>query len=171
MVRYSCLLSAGDPYALPCLKVYSWCIHVERYTPRPPSPPPSCSLLSSFLERRKASLWEILQSLHFCKGLLEVASLDSWVSHRSSEIVHPDHESFLSLNYTKSWYLAEKIFSNSCSSSRMSHTFSTHWVLIQWIIEFFANFHTLKILWNFYWNYIESLNQFVNKWYCCNIVF
>ena len=27
-----------------CLKVYSWCIHGERCTPRPPAPPPSCPL-------------------------------------------------------------------------------------------------------------------------------
>ena len=43
LVRYSCLLSAGGLYALLCLKVYSWCIHGERCTPHPPTPPPSCS--------------------------------------------------------------------------------------------------------------------------------
>ena len=31
-------------HALLCLKVYSWCIHGERCTPGPPTPPPSCSL-------------------------------------------------------------------------------------------------------------------------------
>ena len=45
LVRYSCLLSAGFLHALLCLKVYSWCIHGERCTPHPPTPPPSCSLL------------------------------------------------------------------------------------------------------------------------------
>ena len=53
LVRYSCLLSAGVLYALLCLKVYSWCIQGERYTPRPPTSPPSCSpgcLLSFWLD-------------------------------------------------------------------------------------------------------------------------
>ena len=44
LVRYSCPLSAGVLHALLCLKVYSSCIHGERGTPRPPTPPPSCSL-------------------------------------------------------------------------------------------------------------------------------
>ena len=44
LVRYSCLLSAGVLHALLCLKVYSWCIHGERWTPCPPTPLPSCSL-------------------------------------------------------------------------------------------------------------------------------
>ena len=43
LVRYSCPLSAGVLNALLCLKVYSWYICGERCTPRPPSPPPSCS--------------------------------------------------------------------------------------------------------------------------------
>ena len=43
LVRYSCPLSAGILHALLCLKVYSWCIHGERCTPRPLTPPPSCS--------------------------------------------------------------------------------------------------------------------------------
>ena len=42
LVRYSCPVSAGIVHALLCLKVYSWCIHGERCTPRPPTPPPSC---------------------------------------------------------------------------------------------------------------------------------
>ena len=42
LVRYSCLLSAGVLHAFLCLKVYSWCIHRERCTPRPPTPLPSC---------------------------------------------------------------------------------------------------------------------------------
>ena len=44
LVRYSCPLSAGVLHALLCLKVYSWCIRGERCTPRPPTPPPFCSL-------------------------------------------------------------------------------------------------------------------------------
>ena len=43
LVRSSCPLSAGVLHALLCLKVYSWCIHGERCTPRPPTPAPSCS--------------------------------------------------------------------------------------------------------------------------------
>ena len=44
LLRYSCLLSAGVLHALLCLKAYPWCIRGERCTPRPPTPPPSCSL-------------------------------------------------------------------------------------------------------------------------------
>ena len=44
LVRYSYLLSAGVLHAFLCLKVYSWCICGERYTPCPPTPLPSCSL-------------------------------------------------------------------------------------------------------------------------------
>ena len=43
VVRSSYLLSAGVLHALLCLKVYSWCFHGERWTPRPPTPPVSCS--------------------------------------------------------------------------------------------------------------------------------
>ena len=43
LIRSSCLLSAGVRRALLCLKVYFWCIHGERCTPHPPTPPPSCS--------------------------------------------------------------------------------------------------------------------------------
>ena len=43
LVRYSCLLSAGVLHALQCLKVYFCCICGGRCTPRPPTPPPSCS--------------------------------------------------------------------------------------------------------------------------------
>ena len=43
LVRYSCLLSAGVLQALLCLKVYPWCIHGEKCTPCPPTPPPLCS--------------------------------------------------------------------------------------------------------------------------------
>ena len=45
LIRHSYPLSAGVLHALLCLKVYSWCIPGERCTPRPPTPPPSCSLL------------------------------------------------------------------------------------------------------------------------------
>ena len=48
LVRCSCLLSAGVLHVLLCLKVYSWCIHGERCTPCPPTPPPSCSQDSSY---------------------------------------------------------------------------------------------------------------------------
>ena len=44
LVRYSCPFSASVLNALLGLKVYSWGIHGERYTPHPPTPPPSCSL-------------------------------------------------------------------------------------------------------------------------------
>ena len=45
MVRSSYPLSAGVLHALLCLKVCSWCIYGEKCTPRPPTSPPSCSLL------------------------------------------------------------------------------------------------------------------------------
>ena len=38
LVRYSSLLSAGLLHALLCLKVYSRCIHGERYSPHQPTP-------------------------------------------------------------------------------------------------------------------------------------
>ena len=44
LVRYSCPLAAGILHVLLCLKVYSWCICIERCTPCPPTPLPSCSL-------------------------------------------------------------------------------------------------------------------------------
>ena len=43
LVRFSCLLSAGVLHTLLCLKVYFWCIHGERCSPRPPIPLPSWS--------------------------------------------------------------------------------------------------------------------------------
>ena len=49
LVRFSWPLSAGGLHALLCLKVYSWCIHGERCTPHPPTPPPSCSQLHHLL--------------------------------------------------------------------------------------------------------------------------
>ena len=48
LVRYSSPLSAGVLHALLCLKVCSWYIHWERYTPCPPTPLPSCSSLLCF---------------------------------------------------------------------------------------------------------------------------
>ena len=43
LVKYSCSLSAGVLHALLCLKVYSWYIYGERYTPCLPTPPACCS--------------------------------------------------------------------------------------------------------------------------------
>ena len=51
LVRYSCPLSAGVLHALLCLKVCSCCIGGERCTPRPPTPPPSCSLCYLFFNQ------------------------------------------------------------------------------------------------------------------------
>ena len=48
LLRYSWQLSAGVLHVLLCLKVYSCCIHGERCTPCPPTPPPSCSPSSVF---------------------------------------------------------------------------------------------------------------------------
>ena len=45
LVRYSCPLSAGVRHAFLCLKVYSWCICGEKYTPRLPTPLPSSYVL------------------------------------------------------------------------------------------------------------------------------
>ena len=55
LVRYSYLLSAGVLHALLCVKVYSWCIHGERCTPCPPTPPPSCSF--EIFVFKKRCLW------------------------------------------------------------------------------------------------------------------
>ena len=49
LARYSCLLSAGVLQALLCLKVYSWCIHGERYTLHPPTPLPSLNQQADYL--------------------------------------------------------------------------------------------------------------------------
>ena len=43
LVRFSCLVSANVLKELRCLKVYSWCIRGERWTPLPSTPMPSCS--------------------------------------------------------------------------------------------------------------------------------
>ena len=51
LVRYSCVLWAGVLHALLCLKLYSWCVCGERYTPHPPSPPPSFSPLAQIFLR------------------------------------------------------------------------------------------------------------------------
>ena len=61
LVRSSCLLSAGVLHALLCLKVYSWCIHGERCTPRPPTLPPSW-----------ISVYDIEPTPHSKSGLLWV---------------------------------------------------------------------------------------------------
>ena len=55
LLRYSCPISAGVLHGLLCLKVHSWCIHGERCTPRPPTPPPSCSP-SNFWIKYKTSI-------------------------------------------------------------------------------------------------------------------
>ena len=52
LVRYSCPLSAGVPHTLLCLEVCNCCICGERCIPRPPTPPPSCSLHLSCLVAR-----------------------------------------------------------------------------------------------------------------------
>ena len=69
LVRYSCPVSAGVLLALLCLKVYSWCIRRERWTPHPPTPPPSCSPTSdSFLKRILLfSFWKSLDSQEFAQ--------------------------------------------------------------------------------------------------------
>ena len=58
MARYSCLLSTGVLQALLC----SQCIHGERRTPRPPTPPPSCSppMILIF----KNHFWDEIYSAH-----------------------------------------------------------------------------------------------------------
>ena len=60
-VRYSCLLSADVLHAFLCLKVYSWRINTERFTPCPPTPPPSCSLQLTFFY--KEPYWRMKTSL------------------------------------------------------------------------------------------------------------
>ena len=52
LVRYSCSRSAGFLHVLLCLKMCSWWIHEERCTPRPPTPPLSCSTPVYFLVGR-----------------------------------------------------------------------------------------------------------------------
>ena len=42
LIIYSCPLSAGILHALPCMKVYSWCIHGKKCIPHPLNPLPSC---------------------------------------------------------------------------------------------------------------------------------
>ena len=77
LVGYSCPLSAGVPHGLLCLTVCSWCIHGERCTPRPPTPPPSCSLLKLLFnllllkaktsqENRTHNLYPVPGILHTC---------------------------------------------------------------------------------------------------------
>ena len=68
LVRYFSLLSACVLHALLCLKVYSWCICGERCTPRPPTPPPSCSpiiFLHFPLDCKLGCLFEIFLFLFF----------------------------------------------------------------------------------------------------------
>ena len=84
LVRYSCLLSAGVLYALLCLKVYSWCILGERWTPCPPTPLPSCSPCFYFLIDPQPLTCERLHvviqvSIVSCKfGIAPLTSLPTW---------------------------------------------------------------------------------------------
>ena len=73
LVRYSCLLSAGVLHALLCLKVYSWCIHRERFTPCPPTLP-SCSRLYFLLQSSYAGIGPFLKIglFNFSYWLLEI---------------------------------------------------------------------------------------------------
>ena len=57
LVRSSCLPSAGVLYAPLCLKVYSWYICGERYTPRPPTPLPSGSPPAFFSLKKYLFAW------------------------------------------------------------------------------------------------------------------
>ena len=54
--KYSRLLSAGVLHAFLCLKVYSWCIHEERFTPRPPTPPSSSTPQVYYLNKGLCSI-------------------------------------------------------------------------------------------------------------------
>ena len=56
LVKYSCLLSVVVLHVLLCLKVYSSCIHEERCTPRPLTPPPSCSSPDTFFFKKRRML-------------------------------------------------------------------------------------------------------------------
>ena len=73
LVRYSCLLSAGVLHALLCLKVCSWYIHGERFTPCPPTLP-SCSLLYFLLQSSYAGIGPFLKIglFNFSYWLLEI---------------------------------------------------------------------------------------------------
>ena len=64
LVNNSCPFSAGVLHALLCLKVYSWCIHGERCTPRPPIPLPSCSpvwIFKRISKTRKLENWNVCE--------------------------------------------------------------------------------------------------------------
>ena len=73
LVRSSRLLSAGVLHALLCLKVYSWCIHRERFTPCPPTLP-SCSRLYFLLQSSYAGIGPFLKIglFNFSYWLLEI---------------------------------------------------------------------------------------------------
>ena len=72
LVRSSCPLSAGVLYALPYLKVYSWCIRGERCTPCPPTHPPSCSSTEWLFLKTSAHVTIMLKTqnviLHFSQS-------------------------------------------------------------------------------------------------------
>ena len=80
LLRYSCPLSAGVLHALLCLKVYTWCIHGERCTPHPPTPPPSCSPLQiKLLLDVRVGLWRRLSAKELMLLKCGVGE-DSWES-------------------------------------------------------------------------------------------
>ena len=70
LVRYFCLLSGDVLPTLLCLKVYSRYIHGERYTPHPPTPPPSYYFTPVFLPGESAWTEEL--------GRLQSMASQSW---------------------------------------------------------------------------------------------
>ena len=86
LVRHSCPFSAGVLHALLCLKVYSWCIHGEKCTARPPTPPPSSRFL--FLNLLiLSSIWSALFSEFPNNSLPHLSSSsapETWVVFRVS---------------------------------------------------------------------------------------
>ena len=91
LVRYSCPLSAGVLHALLCLKVYSWCIHGERCTPCPPTPPSSCSLHLMFFEKIKGKSHSTTLEVDVSIGLSTktLGFLFIWLYHTACGIQGP----------------------------------------------------------------------------------
>ena len=80
LVRYPCLFSAGALHALLYLKVYPWCIHGERWTPRPPAPLSSCSLLTlSFKPAFPLSSFTLIKRLFGSSSLLVIRMWSSTI--------------------------------------------------------------------------------------------